>query len=134
MGRQVGEVVKRAAKWDAIEWILLADRPNLPFHHLEGDTSERNVFRRRGDRFRRWEQLSLPHTATGWRADVLHCPANALPLWQPLSTVVTLHDTLTWNSPEEGPPDGWYLGLILPAEYRKCRAITLIARARDAIS
>jgi hypothetical protein len=87
------------------------------------------VFRRRGDRFRRWEQISLPRRAMRWRADVLHCPATGMPWWQPVPTVVTLHDTILWESEEEGPPDAFYLGRLLPSAYARCAAIVTISES-----
>jgi glycosyltransferase involved in cell wall biosynthesis len=136
MGKYVREVVSRGAKRGQAEWLLLGDRPDLPLHRPEGDGLEWSVFRRRGDRFRLWEQLSLPRHATRWRADVLHCTANALPWWQPVPTVVTLHDTILWDSQEEGPPDAFFLGRLLPSAYRKCAAIITISESsgRDIIN
>ena len=136
MGKYVCEVVERGAKSGRAHWLLLADRPDLPLHRPDGDGLEWNVCRRRGDRFRRWEQLSLPRGASIWRADVLHCTATALPWWQPVPTVVTLHDTILWDSQEEGPPDAWFLGRLLPSAYRRCAAIITISEnsRRDIIS
>jgi len=54
-----------------------------------------------GDRFEAWMRLRLPLAA--WRdgADVLHCPANHCPSWQPLPTVVTVHDLIALDHPED---------------------------------
>ncbi len=123
LGKYLRELVDRGIRWGQVEWLLLADRPDFPLHVDQGGSLKTNVFRRRGDRFCRWEQVSLPWSASKWRADVLHCPANWLPWWQPIPTVVTLHDTIMWDTSEEGPPNGWYLGRLLPAAYRKCEAI-----------
>jgi glycosyltransferase involved in cell wall biosynthesis len=136
MGKYVREVVSRGAKRGQSRWLLLANRPDLPLHRPDGDGLEWNVYRRRGDRFRRWEQLSLPRGAARWRADVLHCTANCLPWWQPVPTVVTLHDTILWDSQEEGPPDAFFLGRLLPSAYRRCAAIITISESsrRDIIN
>src|SRR5262249_44511450 len=47
-----------------------------------------------GDRFDAWLRLRLPWAAKRLRADVLHCPANACPTWNPVPTVVTIHDLI----------------------------------------
>ena len=129
MGKYVREVVDRGARSGQVQWMLLADRPDLPFHKPDGDAFELNVFRRQGDRFHRWEQVSLPRNATTWGADVLHCTATSLPWWQPVPTVVTLHDTIPWDSEDEGPPDGWYLGRLLPSAFKRCAAIITISES-----
>jgi alpha-1,3-rhamnosyl/mannosyltransferase len=59
--------------------------------------------------------------------DVLHCPATGAPWWQPVPTVVTLHDTLLW-APED-PDWGKYTEYVLPAAYRKCAAIITISKS-----
>ena len=129
MGKYVRELVDRGTRWGQVQWMLLADRPDLPLHLPGADALETNVCRRRGDRFHRWEQVSLPRRASRCRAEVLHCPNNALPWWQPIPTVVTLLDTIMWNSTEEGSPDGLYLGRLLPSAYRRCAAIITMSES-----
>jgi glycosyltransferase involved in cell wall biosynthesis len=136
IGKYLREVVDRGARWGQVDWLLFADRPDLPLHLSGGRGPQVEVCRRRGDRFHRWEQLSLPLRAKQWGAGLLHCPSNTLPWWQGLPTVVTLHDTIMWNSTEEGPPDGWYLGRLLPSAYRRCAAIITVSETsrRDIVS
>lgn len=47
-----------------------------------------------GDRFHAWERWRLPLAA--WRdgVDLLHCPANTCPTWNPTPTVLTVHDLM----------------------------------------
>lgn len=59
-----------------------------------------------------WEQISVPLTARRLGADVLFVPYWAAPLWQPVPTVVTVHDVVQ---------------LILP-EYRGGRLMQLYTR------
>ena len=136
MGKYVHELVGRGGRWGRVQWMLSADRPELPLHRPEGEALEWNVSARRGSRFHRWEQITLPRGARRWGAEVLHCACNGLPWWQPVPTVVTLHDTIMWNSTEEGAPDGWYLGRLLPAAYRRCAAIITISESsrRDIVN
>lgn len=41
-----------------------------------------------------WEQVTIPRLALRHRADVLWVPYWAAPLWQPVPTVVTIHDLI----------------------------------------
>lgn len=41
-----------------------------------------------------WEQVTVPQTARRLRADVLFVPYWAAPAWQPVPTVVTVHDVV----------------------------------------
>jgi glycosyltransferase involved in cell wall biosynthesis len=59
-----------------------------------------------------WEQISVPLAARRLGADVLFVPYWASPLWQPIPTVVTVHDVVQ---------------LILP-EYRGGRLMQLYTR------
>lgn len=47
-----------------------------------------------GDRFDAWQQWRLPYAAKRDGVDLLHCPANTCPRWQPVATMLTVHDLL----------------------------------------
>lgn len=47
-----------------------------------------------GDRLDAWTQLRLPWQVLQDKVDLLHCPANWGPLWQPVPTIQTLHDLI----------------------------------------
>jgi glycosyltransferase involved in cell wall biosynthesis len=51
-----------------------------------------------------WEQCELPRAARRLRADVLHGPAHALPLWAPCPQVVTIHDLASLRYPRSYHP------------------------------
>lgn len=123
MGRCVSELVGRGAARHGVHWELLADRPDLPFHAPEAAGLRQHVFETRGYRFRSWEQLSWPRQAKKLKADVMHGPGTTIPWWQPVPTVVTLHDTIPWRGNEPGWPRGWYVDRVLPRAYEKCSAI-----------
>jgi glycosyltransferase involved in cell wall biosynthesis len=53
-----------------------------------------------GDRFDWWGRWRLPHASWSHRADLLHCPSNTGPSWNPVPLVLTIHDLL----PLEGAP------------------------------
>lgn len=47
-----------------------------------------------GDRFNAWVRWRLPFAAMTDRLDLLHCPANECPIWNPTATLLTIHDLL----------------------------------------
>lgn len=47
-----------------------------------------------GDRFDLWMQVRLPLAAWCDRLDVLHMPANAVPIWSPVPIAATIHDLI----------------------------------------
>ncbi|QDU71795.1 glycosyltransferase family 4 protein [Mucisphaera calidilacus] len=57
-----------------------------------------------GDRLDAWTQLRLPWQVLRDKVDLLHCPANWCPLWQPVPTIQTIHDLIPLTSQER--PDG----------------------------
>jgi alpha-1,3-rhamnosyl/mannosyltransferase len=124
MGKFLSEAVVRAGRLTPIDWQLLADRPDLPFHRPSGDRIDVHLFEMRGHRFHAWEQVALPRSALRLRVDLLHCPASTLPWWQPVPTVVTLHDALPWIQDEVDWPRGWYVDHVLPRAFLKCAAVT----------
>jgi glycosyltransferase involved in cell wall biosynthesis len=127
MGRYLREVIIRGLASGRVLWELFADRPDLPFHLPELDGVRKAIFAQRGYRFHLWDQWALPWRTLRQRVDVLHCPATGAPWWQPVPTVVTLHDTLLW-APED-PDRGKYTEYVLPAAYRKCAAIITISKS-----
>ncbi|MEQ9460092.1 MAG: glycosyltransferase family 1 protein [Phycisphaeraceae bacterium] len=51
-----------------------------------------------GDRLDAWTQLRLPWQALREKVDLLHCPANWCPIWQPVPMLVTVHDLIPLTS------------------------------------
>lgn len=47
-----------------------------------------------GDRFDWWSRWRLPHAAWSHQADLLHCPSNTCPTWNPVPLLLTVHDLL----------------------------------------
>jgi alpha-1,3-rhamnosyl/mannosyltransferase len=135
MGKYLSEVIARADRNHRVKWELFGDRPDYPFRSPKLKDAAVHVFECRGYRFRTWEQLALPNCCRIIRADVLHSSATTLPWWQPVPTVVTIHDTLPWQN-EPGWPRGWYLDRVIPAALRKCAAVITISESsrRDIIS
>lgn len=122
MGKYVQELVRRLPNHLPVRWELLADRPDLPFHH-PGENVGVHVFDCRGHRFHAWEQWALPRQATRLGVHLLHCPGTRVPWWQPRPTVVTLHDALPWLQDESEWPAGWYRDRLLPRAFARCAAL-----------
>src|SRR5918993_4031920 len=98
MGKALYELVRRTADSGAIQWHLLADRPDRPMHVPAEDNCVASVFETKGYRVHSWEQWSLPRRASQLGVDLLHCPALSMPWWQPVPTVVTVHDAIPWQN------------------------------------
>lgn len=84
-----------------------------------------------------WEQIAVPQAAHRLRADVLWVPYWAAPVWQPLPTVVTIHDLIPLLLDD-------YRGGMLPRAYtalvsrtaRRAAAVITVSEAarRDVIA
>ncbi len=57
-----------------------------------------------GDRFDAWLNLRLPFAAHSDRVDLLHCPANQCPRWLSVPTLVTIHDLIPLDRPDDFAP------------------------------
>jgi len=105
-----------------VHWSFFSNRPDLPFHKPPGvDDRPVYLFDCPGHRFQIWEQVALPAQARYHGVDVLHCPFSSLPLWQPVPTVVTLHDTIEWD--DDTLPRSPYMDRLLPRAFARCAAV-----------
>jgi glycosyltransferase involved in cell wall biosynthesis len=127
IGKALYELIKRTSTSGAVQWSLLADRPDRPLH-APNESCEHHVFETPGYRFHSWEQFSLPRAAQRLDADVLFAPGTALPWWQPVPTVVTINDTIPWQTDQDTAwPPGFYRDRLLPAAYHRAAAIMTIS-------
>ncbi len=138
--RGIGEymlpLVARLNQDRAVDWVFYGHRPDLPFHRPTGCEASKVLLRDvPGYRFNTWEQVALPIQAALDRLSLLHCTATTLPWVQPVPTVVTIHDTIPWNTGESIAP-GFYRDRLLPSAFRRCAAIITISHhsKRDIIS
>jgi alpha-1,3-rhamnosyl/mannosyltransferase len=136
MGRYVFEMLKQSGDQADLEWRVYGDDPGTPLHTPPGLRGRADVFAFRGDRFHLWEQLGLPLHLRGGGVDVLHCTEGSLPWWQPVPTVVTLHDTLAWGEHAGDATSRVYFDKLLPAALARCAAIITISESsrRDIVA
>ena len=134
MGRYVYELLRQSQTRGDIHWSVFGDDPRHPLTVPSGPAMDVDVFEFKGDRFNLWEQVGLPRRALQHGVDILHCTEATLPWWQPIPTIVSLHDTLMWGEPRTGMADVAYVDHLLPAAYDKCAAIITISESsRDDI-
>ena len=129
MGRYVWNLLTHFPTEALVEWVVFGDRSDLPLRIPELPNATADLFEIRGDRFRSWDQFGLPRHAVQQRVDVLHCTGTSLPWWQPVPTVVTLHDVIPWLDPRE---DSGFRSLdrfVLPKAFRKAAAIITVSES-----
>jgi alpha-1,3-rhamnosyl/mannosyltransferase len=127
MGKALYELISRTAASGAIEWHLFADRPDRPLAAPAHQNVDYSVFETKGYRIHSWEQWSLPLAARRLGVDLLHAAGTTLPWWQPVPTVVTLHDTIPWQGGDAHWPAGFYRDRLLPAAYHRAAAVMTIS-------
>ena len=115
MGKATFELLRQGSLVPDVSFALLGDEPCSPVHFPPSDRISVHTWELKGHRLRAWEQLGLPWQANRLGCDVLHCLGTWCPYWQPLPTVVTVHDTLPW---EEDQPS-FFLNRLLPAAYER---------------
>ena len=127
MGKATFELLRQGSLVPDVSFAILGDEPRSPVHFPPSDRISVHTWELKGHRFRAWEQLGLPWQANRLGCDVLHCLGTWCPYWQPLPTVVTVHDTLPWD--EDQP--SFFLNRLLPAAYERASAIIAISDNRS---
>ncbi|HWF83329.1 MAG TPA: glycosyltransferase family 1 protein [Vicinamibacterales bacterium] len=105
-----------------LRWTVYGDRPDLPVWIESSEHVDVKIFECRGDRFQAWEQLALPANARR-SSDVLFCPGVTGPAWQPIPTVIAVHDIIPWLMEDESMPAGFYRDRVLPRAYASAAAL-----------
>lgn len=129
MGRYLQELLLRSAGEPGLRWTLFGNDPGEAMHAPTGTAIQADIFECRGDRFELWEQLGLPRRARSRQVDVLHCTEGTLPWWQPVNTVITVHDTLAWQERPDTPWSRLYWEHLLPAALHRCAAVITISES-----
>lgn len=128
MGKYVSECISHVDASQQLRWQLFGDRPETAFHQPPGVSATIELFDFKGYRFHTWEQMGLPMRCRRRHVDLLHCTATSLPFWQPVPTIVTIHDMLPWRSPLAGY-EQWYRHRLLPGAYKRAAAIITISES-----
>jgi glycosyltransferase involved in cell wall biosynthesis len=128
MGRYLQELLIQSAHQPELRWTLFGDEPSQPLQIPAGVKAQEAVFNFRGDRFRLWEQMGLPRRASALGVDVLHCTEGSACWWQPVPTVITLHDTIAWTENDGRPFTRFYWDTLMPAALRKSAAVITISQ------
>lgn len=123
MGKATLELLQQGIQTSDVSFAILGDEPRFPVHSPQSDRISVHTWEVKGDRFRAWEQFGLPWRARSLGCDVLHSLGTWCPYWQPVPTVVTVHDTVPWE--EEQP--SFFLNRLIPAAYARSSAIIAIS-------
>jgi alpha-1,3-rhamnosyl/mannosyltransferase len=129
MGKYVYELLRHGQRHPELQWRLFGDDTRYGMVTPAGANASSEIFTFRGDRFRAWEQLGLPLRVARRRPDLLHATEGALALWQPVPTVVTVHDTLAWEERPDTLGERTYWDRLVPAGLKKCAAVVTISES-----
>ena len=127
-GRYVQELLRNTQPSDDVRWTAYGHDPSQPFNVPDPLQGRAEVFDFRGDRFHLWEQLGLPLKLRASGVQLLHCAENTAPIWQPVPTIVTIHDTVLWEEERHGL-DRHYLHDVQGMAYRRCAALITISES-----
>lgn len=134
-GRYEQELLRNTRAGDQLQWTAYGHNPSQPFRVPEGLIGRAEVFEFRGDRFHLWEQLGLPRKVRDSGAQLLHCAENTTPIWQPVPTLVTIHDTVPWEEDRQGL-DRFYMHDVQRMALRRCAHVITISESsrRDIVA
>lgn len=125
-GRYVQELLRNTRPSDDVRWTVYGHDPSKPFRVPAPLLGETDVFEFRGDRFHLWEQLGLPLRARRSGIQLLHCAENTVPIWQPVPTIVTIHDAVPWA---DAGPEQHYLHDVQGFAFKRCAHVITISES-----
>jgi glycosyltransferase involved in cell wall biosynthesis len=128
-GRYVQELLKNTHAEDAVRWTAFGHDPARPFRVPADLLGRADVFNFRGDRFHLWEQLGLPLRLRRAGVQLLHGAENTLPVWQPVPSIVTIHDTVLFEEAVRGKPHHRYLQGVQTMALRRCAHVITISES-----
>ncbi len=126
-GRYVQELLRNTQASDDVRWTAYAQDPSKPFRVPSPLLGNADVFDYPGDRFNLWEQIGLPKRVAKSDIALLHCAENTLPIWQPVPTIVTIHDTVLWEEQRPTRLDHFYLHHVQKPALQRCAAVITIS-------
>jgi glycosyltransferase involved in cell wall biosynthesis len=134
-GRYVQELLRNTAEKDDVRWTAYAQNPSRPFRVPSPLLGKTDVFDFPGDRLHLWEQVGLPLHVSRSDVALLHCAENSVPVWQPVPTIVTIHDTVLWEEERPDRLDHFYHHKLQRLALSRCAAvITISASSRRDIA
>jgi alpha-1,3-rhamnosyl/mannosyltransferase len=122
-------LLRNTAATDDIQWTAYAQDVSKPFRVPSPLLGSTDVFDYPGDRFYLWEQLGLPSRLSKSNIDLVHCAENTVPIWQPVPTVVTIHDTVLWEEKRPSRIDHLYHHAVQGQAFRRCEAVITISES-----
>jgi alpha-1,3-rhamnosyl/mannosyltransferase len=125
----VFELLRHGQRHPEVQWRLFGDDTRYGMVTPPGVNAQADVFPFRGDRFHAWEQVGVPLRLQRHRTDVLHATEGALAFWQPVPTVVTVHDTLAWEERPDTLGARTYWDRVVPAGLKKCAEVVTISES-----
>lgn len=125
MGKYLLEMSGCTQPEDQLSWVFFGDNAQQPMRLPAGVRAQADVFEVKGHRFHLWEQVGMPLRQRRHGVDLLHYAENTLAWWQPTPTVVTVHDTIPWES---GEPS-FYWDKVLPAALHRCAHVITISES-----
>lgn len=128
-GRYIYEILRHVQEEDGVHWTVFGHDPSRPVLVPSALRGEVKVFGFRGHRFQAWEQVGLPWHLRKGGLHLMHCADNTAPLWQPLPTVVTIHDTVPWAETAPDRLTHHYLHHLQPLALRRSAAVITISRS-----
>lgn len=128
-GRYVQELLKNTRAGDDVCWTAYGHNPAQPFRVPADLRGRTDVFDFKGDRFHLWEQLGLPLRVRRAGVQLLHGAENTLPIWQPVPSIVTIHDTVVFEEAVVGTPHHRYLTDVQTLALRRCAHVITISES-----
>lgn len=128
-GRYIQELLRNTRTEDAVRWTAYAQDASKPFRVPAPLLGKTEVFDYPGDRFYLWEQAGLPARARKDGIQILHSAENTIPIWQPVPTIVTIHDTVLWEEQRPSRTDHFYHHTVQGRAYRHCAAVITISES-----
>jgi glycosyltransferase involved in cell wall biosynthesis len=128
-GRYVQELLRNTTAKDDVQWTAYAQDSTKPFRVPSPLLGNTDVFEFPGDRFQLWEQLGLPSRVARSDVALLHCAENTVPIWQPVPTIVTIHDTVLWEEERPSRLDHFYHHQVQGLALSRCAAVITISES-----
>jgi alpha-1,3-rhamnosyl/mannosyltransferase len=125
MGKYLLDMTACTRPEDQLSWVFFGDNVAQPLYLPRGVAAQADAFEVKGHRWKLWEQVGVPLRGRQHRVDLLHYAENTIAWWQPIPAVVTIHDTLAW---ETGQPS-FYWDQLLPLALRRSRHVITISES-----